>query len=273
MTFSVVARDPETGRLGVAAASAVLAVGRTVPWARAGVGVVATQAFSNRGFGPVGLRGLGQGRSGPSVLAELLATDPQRADRQVAVLDASGAAAAWTGGGCIPACADAHGDGFSVQGNMLASRSVVPTMAAAYAQAGGDFTARLLATLRAADEAGGDIRGRQSAALLIVGLERDDDAQPVEVDLRVDDHADPIGELGRLAALQRALECGDWETLQHSANGGMRELYSALAAARRGEVEQARSALNLLRREPGWDALLRRLRAAGRLDHAGELLD
>jgi len=273
MTFSVVARAREKDRLRVAAASAVLAVGRTVPWARAGVGVVATQAFPNRGFGPVGLRSLAQGRPGPAVLAALLAADPQRADRQVAVLDASGAVAAWTGGGCIPACADVQGEGFSVQGNMLASRSVVPTMAATYAGTGGGLSARLLAALVAADEAGGDIRGRQSAALLIVGPERDDDTQPVEVDLRVDDHADPIGELQRLTALQRALEDGDWETLQHAAYGGLRELYSALAAARRGDVDQARSALNLLRREPGWDALLRRMRAAGRLDHAGELLD
>lgn len=273
VTFSVVAHDPATGQLGVAVATAVLAVGRSVPWARAGVGVIATQAFLNRAFGPAGLDLLGAGHPPAEVVRQLLHADPDRADRQLAVLSVTGVPAAWTGGGCIPACGDVSGPGFSAQGNTLVSRSVVPTMAGAFAAATGPLAERLLAALRAGDTAGGDIRGRQSAAVLVVGPGRDDAAQPVQIDLRVDDHPEPLGELERVLRIQRAHESGDWEYLERSAYGGLRELYAALAAARRGEIDHARSALHQLRGEPGWDALLRRLRATGRLEHAGELLD
>lgn len=269
----MVARDPDSGQLGVAVATAVLAVGRSVPWARAGVGVIASQAFLNRAFGPAGLHLLGAGHPPAEVVRQLLHADPDRADRQLAVLSAVGEPAAWTGGGCIPACGDVSGPGFSAQGNTLVSRSVVPTIAGAFTASTGPLAERLLTALQAGDQAGGDIRGRQSAALLVVGPGRDDAADPVEIDLRVDDHPEPLADLERLLLILRAHESGDWEHLQRSAYGGLRELYSALAAARRGEIDQARSALTQLRREPGWDTLLRRLRAKGRLDHAGELLD
>lgn len=257
----------------MAVATAVLAVGRSVPWARAGVGAIATQAQTNRSYGAAGLDLLASGQSPREVLTRLLAADPEPAERQVAIVDSAGRVAAWTGGNCVPACADLRAEGVSVQGNMLISRSVVPAMASAYAETTGPLPERLLAVLRAAEDAGGDLRGRQSATLLVVGADRDDRALPVDVDLRVDSHVDPVAELQRLLRLQRAYQRGDWDVLQTEAPAGLRELYGALAAAQRGDRDEARAAVTALRQRSGWDALLRRMRAAGRLPHAGELLD
>lgn len=273
MTYSVVARDRHTGQLGVAVATAVLGVGRSVPWARAGVGAIATQAHTNRSYGATGLDLLAGGMAPHDVLVRLLDKDPEAAERQVSIIDNTGRVASWTGGGCVPACSDLRADGVSVQGNMLVSRSVVPAMAAAYAESTGPLPERLLSVLRAAEEAGGDLRGRQSAALLVVPPGRDDLTLPVHIDLRVDYHADPVAELHRLLRLQRAYQRGDWELLRVEAPAVLRELYGALAAAQRGDKDQARAAVTALRQRPGWDTLLRRMHADGRLPHVGELLD
>jgi uncharacterized Ntn-hydrolase superfamily protein len=278
MTFSIVARDPATGQLGVAVATCALAVGRAAPWARAGVGAVATQALSQRGYGPRLLDRLAAGEAAEDALDQLLARDQDADQRQVAVVGAAGAPAVWTGVGCLSACGHRTGEDMSAQGNMLASRSVVPSVAEGYAEASrdstGDFGARLVAALRAGDAAGGDLRGRQSAALVVVSGTRDDDApwEGVLVDLRVDDAADPVGELGRLLRLQRAYETGDYELLAQEAPEGVRELHGALAAAARGDREGARDALRTLRERPGWEGWLRRLRVNGRLPATEELL-
>ena len=274
MTFSIVARDPASGQLGVAVATCTLAVGRAAPWARAGIGAVATQASSNRGYGPRLLDRLAAGSPAAAALDELLAADPDAGQRQVGVLGPTGAPAAWTGGDCLSACGHVTGADFAAQGNMLASRSVLPSVADGFAETAADLAGRLVAALRAGDEAGGDLRGRQSAALLVVAGRRDDAApwEGVLVDLRVDDAADPVGELRRLLRLQRAYETGDWALLADEAPAGVRDLHAALAAAARGDRDGARDALRALRERPGWDGWLRRLRVNGRLPATDELL-
>jgi uncharacterized Ntn-hydrolase superfamily protein len=274
MTFSIVARDAATGQLGVAVATCALAVGRAAPWARAGVGAVTTQALSQRGYGPRLLAALAAGEPAAPALDRLLADDPDADQRQVAVVGPDGEPAAWTGVGCLSACGHRTGGDVSVQGNMLASRSVVPSVAEGYAEATGDLAARMVAGLRAGDAAGGDLRGRQSAALLVVSATRDDAApwEGVLVDLRVDDAAEPVGALGRLLRLQRAYETGDYELLAAEAPEGVRELHGALAAAARGDRDGARDALRTLRERPGWEGWLRRLRVNGRLPATEELL-
>jgi uncharacterized Ntn-hydrolase superfamily protein len=277
MTFSIVARDPATGQLGVAVATCTLAVGRAAPWARAGVGAVATQASSQRGYGPRLLARLAAGATAAGALEELLGADADADQRQVGVLGPTGPPAVWTGRQCLSACGHVTGADFTAQGNMLASRSVVPSVADGFAEAAGagaDLAARLVAGLRAGDDAGGDLRGRQSAALLVVAAGRDDEApwEGVLVDLRVDDAADPVGELRRLLRLQRAYETGDWQLLAAEAPEGVRDLHVALAAAARGDRDGARDALRALRERPGWEGWLRRLRVNGRLPATDELL-
>ncbi len=199
MTFSIVARDPDTGDLGVAVASKFLAAGAVVPWARAGVGAVATQADANLRFGPEGLHLLAGGRSASEVLKRLVAADPRPADRQVGIVDASGRAATYTGAACFAWAGGASAEGVALQGNILVGPAVVDRMLAAYRAGMGALPVRLLAALRAGDAAGGDRRGRQSAALLVVreggGYGGANDRW---VDLRVDDHVDPCAELARL---------------------------------------------------------------------------
>jgi uncharacterized Ntn-hydrolase superfamily protein len=274
MTFSIVARDPGTGQLGVAVATCALAVGRAAPWARAGVGAVVTQALSQRGYGPRLLARLADGEQAGPALDALLDLDQDADQRQVAGIGPAGPPAAWTGVGCLSACGHRTGEDVSAQGNMLSSRSVIPSVAEGYAEATGEFASRLVAALRAGDGAGGDLRGRQSAALLVVSGTRDDEApwEGVLVDLRVDDAADPVGELARLLRLQRAYETGDYELLAEEAPEGVRELHGALAAAARGDRDGARDALRTLRERPGWDGWLRRLRTNGRLPATDELL-
>lgn len=206
-TYSIVARDPLTGNFGVAVQSHWFQVGPIVPWAAAGVGAVATQSFVKVDYGPEGLELMRQGLSARAALDRLLGADPQRDVRQVAMVDRQGSVAAWTGPDCIPAAGHQSGDGYSVQANLMVDGSVWPAMAKAYEAAEGDFAERLLAALDAAEAAGGDIRGRQSAALLVVASESS--AKPWAdrlVDLRVDDDAEPLAELRRLLHLHRAYE-------------------------------------------------------------------
>jgi uncharacterized Ntn-hydrolase superfamily protein len=206
-TYSIVARDPVTGNFGVAVQSHWFQVGAGVPWAEAGVGAVATQSFVRVDYGPLGLTLMRSGRSAEEALQSLLATDAQRDVRQVAMVDRHGAVSAWTGPKCIQAAGHATGKGYSVQANLMDRPSVWPAMAKAYESATGDFADRLLAALDAAQREGGDIRGRQSAALVIVRGEST--GKPWEdrlVDLRVDDQAEPLIELRRLVNLHRAYD-------------------------------------------------------------------
>lgn len=259
MTYSVVARDPATGELGVAVASCVLAVGRAAPWARAGVGAVVTQSHTRRGYGPHGLAGLDAGLHPADVLGTLLARDAGSHGRQVAVIGARGEVAVHTGEKCLPVCGHRSGDGWSVQGNMLASEMVLPVMAEALVAAATEPLAeRLLAVLRAGQANGGDLRGQQSAALLVVGAQRTEEPwEAVTVDLRVDDGTEPLTELSRLLRLQRAYETHDVAALALIGPAGPRSLHAALEAARRGDLEAARAALGDLRRRPGWESWLR----------------
>jgi uncharacterized Ntn-hydrolase superfamily protein len=203
-TFSLVARDAATGDLGVAVASKFLAVGAVVPWARAGVGAVATQAHANVAYGPEGLRLMDEGFSAPDAVAWLIANDAQAAVRQCGMVDAHGRAAAHTGAECMPWAGHEVGDGFACQGNILTGREVVTAMAEAYRRHGGPFPARLLEALAAGEAAGGDSRGKESAALLVVragaGYGGGNDRW---IDLRVDDHPAPVAELMRLLELHR----------------------------------------------------------------------
>ena len=273
MTFSVVARDPATGNLGIAVSSCILAVGRAVPSARPGVGVVAVQARSRRGLGAALLAGLEEGTS-PADLVRRAAHAAEDAERQVAVLDASGAVAADTGPGSFPVSGHLVGDGVSVQGNMLASPEVLPAMAQAYAAARGDLPDRLLAALTAGQDAGGDLRGRQSAALLVVsGTRPTEEDDGVRMDLRVDDSGDPVAQLRMLRNLQRAYDERDYETLALFAPEGARDLYAALAASQRGDRDAARSALAALRTRPGWSAWLAAMAGDARLSGVARLLE
>jgi uncharacterized Ntn-hydrolase superfamily protein len=206
MTFSIVALDRVTGDLGVAVASKFLAVGAVVPWATAGVGAIATQALANVRYGPDGLAALAAGGLARSVVDALTAADAGAEQRQLGIVDALGGAATFSGAGCLPWAGGRTGDGFAVQGNILTGPDVVDAIADAFATATGPLPDRLLAALLAGDRAGGDRRGRQSAALLVVrangGYGDGDDRW---IDLRVDDHFDPVPELIRIHGVWRLL--------------------------------------------------------------------
>lgn len=202
MTFSIVGCDPATGELGIAVQSKFIAVGAVVPWARAGVGAVATQAHANTAYGPEGLRLLGEGLAPEDVIQRLTAADPQHADRQVGVVDAAGRAATYTGDGCFPWAGGRTGTHYAAQGNILVGAATVDAMAATFERTRGPLSERLLTALEAGQAAGGDSRGQQAAALLVVraggGYAGYNDRY---LDLRVDDHPTPIAELRRIVEL------------------------------------------------------------------------
>jgi uncharacterized Ntn-hydrolase superfamily protein len=204
VTYSIVARDPATGELGVAVQSHWFSVGPIVPWAAPGVGAIATQANVEVAYGPGGLALLRDGLNAKQALDRLVAQDPGAAGRQVAVVDAAGRVAVHTGEACIAFAGHATGDGVSCQANIMASERVWPAMLDAYGAARGTLATRLLAALDAAESAGGDLRGRQSAAILVVPA----DGEPwhTVVSLRVEDHPDPLPELRRLVEVHRAYE-------------------------------------------------------------------
>jgi uncharacterized Ntn-hydrolase superfamily protein len=205
MTYSIVARDPQTGQIGVAVQSHYFSVGSSVSWAEAGVGAVATQAVVNADYGPEGIDLMKQGLLPQEALSRLLRQDQQSDLRQVAMVDAAGNVAAHTGSLCMPPAGNLAGDGFSVQGNLLASPGVWPAMKTAFEAAAGELGDRLLAALDAAQSAGGDVRGQQSAALLVVSGEKQARAWEGKLyDLRVDDHSHPLDELRRLLDRRRA---------------------------------------------------------------------
>lgn len=201
-TYSIVARDPANGDLGVAVQSRFLAVGSVVPWAIAGVGAVATQALAHPVYGPNGLRMIRNGATAQEALARLIEGDDGREDRQVGIVDAQGSAATFTGGSCFPWAGGRTGEGYAAQGNILVSAATVDALAGTFEATRGSLADRLLAALAAGQVAGGDSRGMESAALLVVrengGYNGLNDRY---IDLRVDDHPSPIEELRRIKDL------------------------------------------------------------------------
>ena len=284
-TYSIVARDPATGEMGVAVQSHWFSVGSIVTWAEAGVGAIATQSFIDPGYGARGLALMRGGVSAPDALAQLVKTDEQRAGRQVAMIDTAGRVSAYTGASAIAAAGQHIGVGYSVQANMMANDRIWPAMSRAFESATGDLADRMLSALDAADAAGGDVRGRQSAALLIVkakGTNRPWVGADRTFDLRVDDHPEPLKELRRLVRLQRAYahaNRGDELMTEKKVDAALEEYKSAarlapeilelpfwhavtLASIGR-EAEAAPIFKAVFAKEPIWADLLTRLPAAG----------
>ena len=291
-TYSIVARDPETGEMGVAVQSHWFSVGSLCPWTEAGVGAVATQALVNPGLGPRGLALLKEGRTAPEALSLLLEEDKGRDVRQVALVDAAGNAAAHTGPRCIPEAGHVVGDGFSVQANMMLDDGVWPAMAEAFAASSGPLAERLVGALQAAQDAGGDIRGQQSAALLVVRAEPTGNVwQDRLVDLRVEDHAEPVVELERLLRVHRAygyMNQGD-EAMEHDDVDGALQAYGkaeklfpnnlemrfwhGISLANAGMVDQALPMLGAVFAQDGnWRTLAARLSGVGLLGVDGKSL-
>ncbi len=289
MTYSIVARDPGSGELGVAVQSHWFSVGTVVTWAEAGVGAVATQAFAEPAYGPRALALLRSGLDARAALRALAGADARASRRQVAVVDARSDVAVHTGAECIAAAGHATGEGVSVQANMMRSAAVWPAMLDAYQRAAGELCDRLLAALDAGEAAGGDMRGRQSAAMLVV--RSSSSGQPWQdrvVDLRVDDHPDPLGELRRLLQVRRAyrhMEAAEegeltgeaalreWDAARALLQGNDEAgFWMAVHLADAGRVDEARTIIeDIAEREPGWRELLTRLPAAGLL-RGGEAL-
>ncbi|MBK9520726.1 MAG: DUF1028 domain-containing protein [Rhodocyclaceae bacterium] len=239
-TFSIVARDAVTGELGVAVQSHWFAVGTVVPWAEAGIGAIATQSFVDPSYGKLGLDLMRSGKSAPESLRALLAGDDGRDVRQVAMIDAQGRVAAHTGDKNIPAAGHIAGKDYSVQANMMLNDTIWHAMSQAFEKASGDLAERMLAALDAAQKAGGDIRGQQSAALLVVaGTPSGKSWTDRLFDVRVDDNAAPLVELRRLVNLQRAynhMNAGDL-AVEHKDNEAALAAYRAAAALVPGNAE------------------------------------
>ncbi|MFD2784476.1 DUF1028 domain-containing protein [Hymenobacter rubripertinctus] len=285
-TYSIVARDPLTGDLAVAVQSHWFSVGTSVSWAEAGVGAIATQSFTNKSFGPRGLALLRGGKSAREALDELLRTDEGRDVRQVAIVDNQGRVATHTGAKCIDFAGHRQGNQFSVQANMMLTEKVPDAMAQAFDNnARLPLPERLLRALDAAQAVGGDIRGRQSAALLMVrGKATAEPWTDRLVDLRVDDHAEPLRELDRLLRLYRAYEhmnAGDLAVEKNDVPGAIREYeaaeklfpqnlemqyWHAISLANKQRLPEALKLLKpIFRQEPNWRTLTGRLPKVGLL--------
>lgn len=264
VTYSIVAFDRDAGQWGVAVQSHYFAVGSVVPWAEAGVGAVATQSIAERSYGPNGLDRMRSGDSASVALAALTAEDGMEHLRQVAMVDAAGGVAVHTGANCIGEAGHVTGDGWSVQANMMTAAGVPDAMAAAYEGAAAEpLVDRLLLALDAAEAAGGDIRGRQSAAMLVVDASFS--AGTPLVDVRVDDHADPLAELRRLVRVAEAYRSGDPAAgdAVMPANPEL-HFWRGVALAVQGDVDAARLAFERpFAAGPEWAELLRRLPASG----------
>ncbi len=295
-TYSIVARDSVTGEIGVAVQSHWFSVGPIVPWAEAGVGAVATQSFVDPAYGPLGLELMRRGRSAPEALTALTAGDANEAVRQVAMIDARGRVATHTGARAIYAAGHYAGAQYSVQANLMENPTVWGAMSRAFETAGGDLVERLLASLEAAEREGGDIRGRQSAALVIVA--------PVNTgrpwvdrifDLRIEDHPDPVTELRRLVRLQRAYnklnEGDEWMTkndiakamdayreatsiVDDSATNGEAAFWVGITLASTKRIEEAIPYLSrAYAQDERWAELVPRLREPGLLPDDAELIE
>jgi uncharacterized Ntn-hydrolase superfamily protein len=292
-TYSIVARDSVTGELGVAVQSHWFSVGQVVSWAEAGVGAVATQSFVDPAYGPLGLTLMRSGKSAPEALTALLAGDSGREVRQVGMVDASGRVATHTGKLNIPAAGGRQGEGYVVQANLMEKPSVWPAMARAYEGTKGDLAERMLAALDAAEAEGGDIRGRQSAALIVVKAKPSGRPWADRVfDLRVEDHPEPLQELRRLVQLQRAYnhmttgdDCvavKDWSCAEREygtaqklvpANAEM-AFWHAVALASNGRLEQAQPLFRkAFAADPRWRELVKRLPGVEQLPKDPKLLE
>jgi len=293
-TFSIVARDASTGQMGVGVQSHWFSVGADVSWAEAGVGAVATQAFADPSYGPKGLGLMRSGKSAPEALNQLIAADPQEAVRQVAMVDAQGRVAVHTGKRCTEFAGHKTGKGYSVQANFMLNDTVPSAMSKAFEKAEGELADRIMAALDAAQEAGGDIRGEQSAAMVVVnGQSSGKPWADRIVDLRVDDHPEPLKELRRLLNVARAYEhmnAGDAALAKNNVEKAMKEyheamtlasdnleiaFWGALTLAMKGSMDQA---LPIFKRvfsaDENWVELLKRLPKAGLIsdDDEGRVL-
>jgi uncharacterized Ntn-hydrolase superfamily protein len=278
-TYSIVARDAATGQLGVAVQSHFFSVGSLVTWTEAGVGAVASQAFVDPAYGKLGLDLMRAGKAAPDALAGLVASDSAREIRQVAMVDAQGRVAAHTGGTTIPEAGHAVGEGFSVQANMMLRSSVWPAMAEAFRGARGELVDRLLTTLDAAEAGGGDIRGRQSAAVLVVG--GTGTGRPWDdtiFNLRVDDAAEPLVEMRRLVTVRRAyihhrladaaIDLGDLDAVEREFEAAEKFIgdnpemryWHAIALLRLGQVDNGLAILvEVAARDRNWVEMTLRL--------------
>lgn len=285
MTYSIVARDPATEQMGVAVQSHWFSTGSVVTWAEAGVGVVATQAFAEPSYGPLGLDLMRGGRSATDALNALTSIDPQADRRQVAMIDGNGIVATHTGSSTLGAAGHHTGDTFSTQANMMLRDTVWDAMAVAFEETSGDLTDRLLAALDAAEAEGGDIRGRQSAAILVVGGERAPHAAAGRLlELRVEDHEEPLTELRRLVGVKRAYDRmneGDGHLAREDFDAASRSYEQAQVAvpenveftfwrgvmlANIGKLDEARTFLERTYSAAGeWAELLCRLPSVGLL--------
>jgi uncharacterized Ntn-hydrolase superfamily protein len=292
-TYSIVARDAETGQMGVAVQSHWFSVGGVVTWAEPGVGAVATQSFSLRSYGPLGLELMRSGMSADSALTALLAGDEHADVRQVGMVDAQGNVANHTGENSVREFCNIEGEGFAVQANLMGPSTVCTAMAAAYQAAQGDLAARMMAALEAAQAEGGDIRGQQSAAILVVSGDKTLPAWGGRIfDLRVEDHRRPLEELSRLLALARAynlmtegddaVAAGDMETAGARYAAAMAlapdnhemMFWTAVTMAGAGDIDEA---LPLFRRafrlHPPWREAVTRLPEAGLLPNDPALME
>lgn len=293
-TFSIVARDTVTGEMAVGVQSHWFSVGSIVSWGKSGVGVVATQSFVNPAYGPQGLELMDNGMPADIALAKMVDEDEGRAFRQVAFLDVNGTVSAYTGDKCVQAAGDIQGNNFSVQANMMLNEKVVPAMANAYtSNAHLPLAERVVAVMIAAQQAGGDIRGKQSAALIVVGPEKTDKSwEDKKVDLRVDDHETPIQELERLLKVHRAYEHMNKGDLAVEANDMEKALkeygaaekmfpdnlemkyWKAVALANSGRMEEARPIFEkVFAADENWKEMTSRLPASGLLNISEEELE
>jgi uncharacterized Ntn-hydrolase superfamily protein len=266
VTFSIVAVDPNAGEIGVATESKFLAVGAVVPWARGGVGAVATQSFADATFGPRGLDLLASGVAPQDAVDRLLQGDQRREERQVGIVDARGRAASFTGSGCFEHATSLTGPGYACQGNILASGDVIPAIADAFKAATGPLAERLIEALRAGQRAGGDRRGQESAALLVAkpggGYGGNNDRY---IDLRVDRHDEPIEELARLLSLHRLYFARpDEDTLIEVDASLQGEIEAALN--RLGKLQPGRDMWDDLYDYVAWENLEERWVGKGRID-------
>jgi uncharacterized Ntn-hydrolase superfamily protein len=294
-TYSIVARDARTGELGVAVQSHWFSVGSIVTWAEAGVGAIATQSFVNPGYGRQGLELLREGKSASEALSQMVKADAGRDVRQVAMVDARGNVAAHTGRKCILAAGHQTGAAYSVQANLMEKASVWPAMAKAFESAQGDLADRLLAALEAAEREGGDIRGQQSAAILIVKAKSTGKPWPgqdVVMSLRVEDHPAPLSELRRLMRVHRAYDhmnngdaCAekkDWACAAREYGAAEKLMpeqmeivfWHAVTLAAGGRVEESLPLFKrVFAREPKWAELVGRLPASDLLPGDPRLIE
>jgi uncharacterized Ntn-hydrolase superfamily protein len=292
-TYSIVAYDPKAGQIGVAVQSHWFAVGALVAWAETGVGAVATQSFIEPAYGPSGLNIMSSGESAPDTLAALLAKDAMKDVRQVAMIDTNGMADAFTGAACVDDAGHIVGPHFSVQANMMENKSVVPMMKKTYVESRGDLAERLLLTLESAEKAGGDIRGRQAAALIVVKSAATGNYTSDRLfDLRVDDHPQPLSELRRLVNVGRAYEHmnrGDdvftqgnflEAVCEYKQSADMlpglveAKFWQAVALTAGDRIEEARPVFSeVFSQEPQWRKMVTRLPKAGILPDDAKLID